>query len=906
MASERDVGRTGDGASSGSIAAHEFNQVRRGYDQTEVRRFLAEVGDEMERLRARSDELSSRLAHAEQQAADQAAHPVVSEEALVAAVGAEMATALRTAHGAANDLRTRATEEAQRVVAEAVARAAAVNAEADERLAAIHAETESRLAAAATEAESRVARAVDEAERIMEAARQTATAEGAQMLAKSRADAESIRQQAEQERRLTVEGAQSIRERILADLARRRRVATVQIEQLRAGRERLLESYGVVRRTLEEVHDELQRADAEARAAADEAGKRLEGEPTETIPVVPAVEPRLTTEDPVLTADPVLSTADPVLPIPDVGGEPGPPGAVDLAADTVLTTADPVLPAAESAGEPGPLVPADAEAAVESPAGPEHPVEDDSAEGDRPGGTAPGATASGLTPPDATPALPTSPPTIPSPSTAPAGEPGDSGAVTPLSAVEDGRGGDDTAGRAAPTAPVTDPPAPASVVSTGNSTANSAAPTASVRPNPVRFQRAVTPTPAAAPIVPTAGGRPSPGGATGGLRVLPGGGAAAALEDAEPEIEPEHEPEIEPEPEMASEPEIEPEQATVSRADPSTHSGPGLQLVESEEGGPEAGEEDPERPDSVGTLFQRIRADRERSVGYARRVLGESPVVSATDDALSVPEVGPMVASVAPAAGADPVATDVSEGGGTTGTDTVDAGVVRSDADEMQLQRRDAQLEELLSGLTRRLKRALQDEHNDLLDRLRARRGASDLEDVLGEPGAQAERYQVAARPFVTEAASAGVEFANETSPVADDAAAETVAVVSEPAVVTLAAAITAPLRARVGALLAERADQADDGLVDVLASVYREVRSHRLEPLVIDTLTAVHAEAAWRAAPDDALLQWVVEDAGGPCADCDDNVLAGPVRKGEAFPTGQLHPPAHVGCRCLLVRQGE
>ena len=29
---------------------------------------------------------------------------------------------------------------------------------------------------------------------------------------------------------------------------------------------------------------------------------------------------------------------------------------------------------------------------------------------------------------------------------------------------------------------------------------------------------------------------------------------------------------------------------------------------------------------------------------------------------------------------------------------------------------------------------------------------------------------------------------------------------------------------------------------------------------------------------------------------------LAGPTVKGEAYPTGQLHPPAHAGCRCLLV----
>jgi len=45
-----------------------------------------------------------------------------------------------------------------------------------------------------------------------------------------------------------------------------------------------------------------------------------------------------------------------------------------------------------------------------------------------------------------------------------------------------------------------------------------------------------------------------------------------------------------------------------------------------------------------------------------------------------------------------------------------------------------------------------------------------------------------------------------------------------------------------------------------------------------------------------------VAEDVDGPCPDCDDNTLAGELPKGEEFPTGQLHPPAHAGCRCLLV----
>ena len=112
--------------------------------------------------------------------------------------------------------------------------------------------------------------AEEAAARLVESAR----SEAAEMVDKARAEADAVRAAAQQERNLTIEGAISTRERILDDLSRRRRVASVQIEQLRAGRERLLESYGVVRRTLEEVNDELNRADAEARAAADEVGRR--------------------------------------------------------------------------------------------------------------------------------------------------------------------------------------------------------------------------------------------------------------------------------------------------------------------------------------------------------------------------------------------------------------------------------------------------------------------------------------------------------------------------------------------------------------------------------------------------------------------------------------------------------
>jgi hypothetical protein len=45
-----------------------------------------------------------------------------------------------------------------------------------------------------------------------------------------------------------------------------------------------------------------------------------------------------------------------------------------------------------------------------------------------------------------------------------------------------------------------------------------------------------------------------------------------------------------------------------------------------------------------------------------------------------------------------------------------------------------------------------------------------------------------------------------------------------------------------------------------------------------------------------------VVDRAGEPCPDAEDNALAGVVPAGEPFPTGVCQPPAHPGCRCMVL----
>ena len=235
------------------IQAKSFTAGFRGYDQTEVRNFLARMATEVRALRDRNVHLESAWHSAEERAARP---PVLDEDTLMAAVGEETATILRTARAAAADLKTKAAADCDKALAEANA----------------HAET------LREQAESLLARETqgseEEAKRIIDGAR----AESAELLDKARVEADAVRARAEQERILTIEGANATRDRILEDLTRRRRVATVQIEQLRAGRERLIESYAVVRRTLEEAQQELGRADAEARSAADEVGRRMRRE----------------------------------------------------------------------------------------------------------------------------------------------------------------------------------------------------------------------------------------------------------------------------------------------------------------------------------------------------------------------------------------------------------------------------------------------------------------------------------------------------------------------------------------------------------------------------------------------------------------------------------------------------
>lgn len=80
-----------------------------------------------------------------------------------------------------------------------------------------------------------------------------------------------------------VEEATRVRERILRDLARRRRDVRREVAQLQAGRDRLLEAFASARQVVDDATRELNLSLAEARLRAADAAREAEREPTPSV-----------------------------------------------------------------------------------------------------------------------------------------------------------------------------------------------------------------------------------------------------------------------------------------------------------------------------------------------------------------------------------------------------------------------------------------------------------------------------------------------------------------------------------------------------------------------------------------------------------------------------------------------
>jgi hypothetical protein len=183
------------------------------------------------------------------------------------------------------------------------------------------------------------------------------------------------------------------------------------------------------------------------------------------------------------------------------------------------------------------------------------------------------------------------------------------------------------------------------------------------------------------------------------------------------------------------------------------------------------------------------------------------------------------------------------------------------------------------------VKRALGDDQNRLLDRIRSTPLFSG-EELLGPEEEHRAVFEHAVRAHLGEAYAAGAAFAGAPGAGVPDEGT------IEESTTGLAHVVVTMLRRQIGG---------DDGdLGDQVSAAYREWRGERVQRVSGDYATQAFS-AGVVAAGADQKLRWVVTSSTG-CSDCEDNALAGAVSASEAFPTGHAHPPAHSGCRCLVA----
>jgi len=213
---------------------------------------------------------------------------------------------------------------------------------------------------------------------------------------------------------------------------------------------------------------------------------------------------------------------------------------------------------------------------------------------------------------------------------------------------------------------------------------------------------------------------------------------------------------------------------------------------------------------------------------------------------------------------------------------------------------REAAIAPFVEALTRAAKRALVDEESALLAALQDRRRAANVAALLPALDVQVHAYVEAVRDPIVDAALAGaIAFSSglRADVRAKVAASEVLRVVSR----RVEQDVARPIRERVAEVTERAAGDGDRIAVDV-RDVYREWKVRIMERVAHDLARLAYARGAFLAMPTGTRVCWVADPDGPECAEALDNALAGSQRVGEAFPTGDEHPTAHPGCRCMVI----
>ena len=217
--------------------------------------------------------------------------------------------------------------------------------------------------------------------------------------------------------------------------------------------------------------------------------------------------------------------------------------------------------------------------------------------------------------------------------------------------------------------------------------------------------------------------------------------------------------------------------------------------------------------------------------------------------------------------------------------------------------RRDAVIAEVTPDLLKRARRMLRDQENLLLDAVRRSRGRYESSRLLPDRAHEGVAWSNLLTPMVNTVYLEGRMAVGKKNRITE---------MPERLLVEFSESFSAPLRERlVGTIrstVSEGPYESNAELTRVMGAAlgarFREWRGSDLEDHTAYVLAAVYTRGCYDAAGPGVCLKWVADETGR-CPDADDNALE-PTIKGHAFPTGQKYPPAHPGCRCFVIPDGE
>jgi DivIVA domain-containing protein len=217
---------------------------------------------------------------------------------------------------------------------------------------------------------------------------------------------------------------------------------------------------------------------------------------------------------------------------------------------------------------------------------------------------------------------------------------------------------------------------------------------------------------------------------------------------------------------------------------------------------------------------------------------------------------------------------------------------------------RDEVLAPIIVTLTSKMKRVLADEENSMLTYLQGKKAAVALEKLLPESAMHVQGYIEAVAEDVMSAAMGGAKSLS-SSLKADLRRKVTSSAVMQVMSKNIDDVLVRPLRDRIQRCV-EQSDGDREEMSKLIRSVYREWKMQRVEQHIGDIARLAFSRGAYLVLDQGTSVCWMVDPNGPPCADAEDNSLAGATALGADFPTGHSHPIAHTGCRCLVTPIGE